>query len=168
MEAIQVLRLLHGEALRFSETSGRYPVHPAELLVDTKGAFVAHRRVRGHDRHARTDVTLGGYDFDDFDGSAISLRAVVAALERLDESEAIYPFGDCWFARLDRPRADAEIVFGWWPDPDGGDVVVVMDDGSVRPTTRDQWAPLWAADAAARTAAGLAPLTDPPAYPPDR
>lgn len=152
------LNTVHAQAIGYAHDHGGYPDHVALLAVQQQTVPIQRLVVSRPKRLGSNRVTVGAYDFVDYDGSYKADQEVIAAVDGIDKSAPIYRFGDTNFVRLAEPTSDPGIVFCWQTDPDTGAFVIVMDDGSTDTGLPGEWAAVRATDAAARARSGLAPL----------
>lgn len=144
-------------AVTYAERNQGYPEHVALLASDPSFALpVAKMVAEKFNSGQRNWVTVGDYDFADYDGSFKADEAVRAAVEALDESDLVYRFGDVNFVRLEKPTEEAGLIYCWRTDETTGAFAVVMDDGSIeRGLTIEAWAALRQSDAETRDRLGL-------------
>jgi hypothetical protein len=160
------MRAVQQQCIAFSTAHDRYPTHVAELLTKPGAGALHEAVVGGLPIETVGYVTLGDYDFMDFDESSEARDAVadaVAADAALDLADpSCYRFGDYVFVRLRNATSDARIVFAWEADWTNNGRVVFFDDGGSHRVPRALWDETWDDDAGARRKLGLPAFTETP------
>lgn len=160
MKASVEASVMQSAVATYAETEAQgYPAHVAELLID--GPLEVSDVMMSS---ASGECMIGDYNCIKFDrDSPEDVAALRAAIDAEDLTTPYYDFGAVTWVRLPRSTSDEEIIFAWTV-LDGGQVILINDNGQATGVDREVWDVFWEIDASGRTRLEL-PALEAPEWP---